>query len=119
MFLFIAIIFIAELIIVCTLISQITKADKAVKNFQKEIIQLKPQLKEALGSTRSGVRMVKEKKDWLFETLTKKQNRFIISAALSGILYLVIFIVKRKSKKIAKIFQGILIAKELWDNLSA
>lgn len=119
MFLFIATIFIAEIIIVWTLLSHIIKADKAVKTLQKEVIELKPQLQEALSGTRSGIRLIKDKKDKLFDIIDKKRNRVLISAVISGILYLAIFIIKRKSQKIAKIFQGVLIAKELWESFSA
>lgn len=118
MFLFIATIFIAELIIAWTLLSNLIKADKAVKNFQKEVVRVKPQLKEVLSGTRTSVRIAKEQKDKLFDIIDNKRNRIIISAATSGVLYLAIFIIRRKSQKIAKIFQGILIAKELWESIS-
>ena len=63
MFLFIATIFIAELIIVWTVISKIVQADKAVKKLQKEVVALKPQLEKALIGARGGIHLVKEKKD--------------------------------------------------------
>lgn len=118
MFLFIATIFIAELIIVWTLLSNLIKADKAVKNLQKDVISIRPKLKEALSNTKNSVLVVKEHKDKLLDTICNKRNRLIISAVISGVLYLAIFIIRRKSQKIAKIFQGILIAKELWESIS-
>ena len=119
MFLFIATIFIAELIIVWTVISKIVQADKAVKKLQKEIVALKPQLEKALVGARGGIHLVKEKKDSFFDILNKKRNRYIAGAVVTGALYLAIFVFKHKSRRIVQICQGALFVKEVWDRLSA
>lgn len=119
MFLLIATIFIAEIIIVWTIISHIVKTDKLIKALQKDIISVKPQLKNILCGTRNNVKVIKEHKDKLFEIIEKKRNRILISSVISGIIYLTIFVVKRKNRKIAKIFQSLLVAKELWESFSS
>ena len=119
MFLFIATIFIAELIIVWTLISHIVKADRAVKKMQKDVIALKLQLSKALVGLRSSIHLAKEKKDVFIEVINKKSNRYIASILVSSALYLTLFFFRRKSKKVAQVVQGLLVAKELWDGFLA
>ncbi|MBO5434911.1 hypothetical protein J6A31_03690 [bacterium] len=119
MFLFIATIFIAELIIVSTLISYIMKVDKVVKRLHKDVVALKPQLETALVGVRSGIHQVKEKKDSIFDVINKKRNKYIAGAIVSGALYLTIFVFKHKSRRIAQVCQGLLVAKEIWDSVSA
>lgn len=119
MFLFIATIFIAELIIVWTLISNIVKADKAIKKLHKDVVALRPQLSKVLVGFRGGIHIAKEKKDKFIEVVNKKSNRYIASILISGALYLALFIVRRKSKKVAQVVQSLLIAKEVWDGFLA
>jgi len=119
MFLFIATIFIAELIIVWTLISKIVKVDKVVKKLQNDVLDIKPQLSEALVGLRVGIHQIKEKKDNFVDIVSKKSSRYIMSALVSVVLYFALFIVRRKSRKIAQVVQGMLVAKEVWDSFLA
>lgn len=119
MFLFIATIFIAELIIALTLISYIFKADKAVQDLRKEIISRKPQIKAGLLGVREGIHLVREKQVHLFEIIKQKRNQYLISLAKMIFVYLLLFIIKGKCKKAASICQGILLVKDVWDSISA
>lgn len=119
MFLFIATIFIAELIIALTLITYILKADKAVQDLRKEIIFRKPQIKAVLLGVREGIHIVREKQGLLFEIVKQKRNQYLISLAKMILVYLLLFIIKGKCKKAASICQGILLVKDVWDSVSA
>lgn len=119
MFLFIATIFIAELIIALTLIAYIVKADKAVKSLQKDVIALKPQIKAGLEGVREGIHTVKEKQDWFFDFVRKKRNQYLVNSVKMILVYTLLFIFRGRCKKAAAICQGILIAKDVWDSVSA
>lgn len=119
MFLFIATIFIAELIIALTLISYIFKADKAVQDLRKEIISRKPQIKAGLLGVKEGIHLIREKQVHLFEIVKQKRNQYLISLAKMILVYLLLFIIKGKCKKAASICQGILLVKDVWDSISA
>ena len=103
MFLFIATIFIAELIIALTLITYILKADKAVQDLRKEIIFRKPQIKAGLLGVREGIHIVREKQGLLFEIVKQKRNQYLISISKMILEYLLFFIIKVKCKKAATI----------------
>lgn len=119
MFLFIATIFIAELIITLTLIAYIVKADKAVKMLQKDVISLKPQIKTALLQFRQGVSGIKEKQELLFELVERKRNQYLINIVKAVLIYLLLFIIKGRCKKAASICNAILLVKDVWDSVSA
>ena len=119
MFLFIATIFIAEIIIAITLNSYIVKADNAVVGVRKSVIALKPQIKAGLSGVRDGVHTVKEKQGLFFEYIEKKRNQYIIKAVTTVLMYLLLFILKGRCKRAASICNGLLLAKDVWDNISA
>lgn len=119
MFLFIATIFIAELIIALTLIAYIVKADRAVKSLHKEAVALKPQIKAGLLGIREGVHIVKEKQSWLFEVIRQKRNQYVISAIKTVLVYLLLIIIKGRCKKAAAVCQTLLVVKDVWDSISA
>ncbi len=117
MFLFIAIIFIAELIIAINLILLIIKADRAVVAFHKQAVAAKPQIKAVLEGVKAGIKEVNEKQEIVINYLRKKRNQWIINMTKNIILYLLLFLFKGKCKKAASICQGILLAKDVWDSI--
>ena len=119
MFLFIVTIFIAELIITLTVISYIVRADNAVLKCQKDLIALKPQIKAALLGVREGVHLVKEKQVWLFEFIEQKRNLYMVNAIKTVLIYLLLFIVKCRFKRAAKVCQWVLLVKDLLEGISA
>lgn len=119
MFLLIAIIFIAEMIIALTLINYIVKADKAVIKLKADVSYLIPQIKAGLDGLKEAVHIIKEKQLWFFEYLEKKRNQYIINAIKTILMYLLLFLLKGKSKKAVSICNGIILVKELWDSALA
>ena len=119
MFLLIAIIFIAEMIIALTLINYIVKADKVVIKLKLDVSSLTPQIQAGLACIKEGVHLLKEKQLWLFDYLEKKRNQYIMNAIKTVLMYLLLFLLKGKSKKAASICNGIILVKELWDSALA
>lgn len=114
MYVFIAIIFIAELIITIALINYIRRIDKKVLAIGeqmietgKESIKLVKSLKAVLASAQTILDNTVN-----FIDLKKKQIRQkIINLVL---IYLILFVFKTKFKKAAEIMQYLLILKDFW-----
>lgn len=117
MFLFIAIIFIAELIITVTLILLIIKADRAVVELHRQAVALKPQIKAVLEGVKAGIKEVNEKQEIVINYLRKKRNQWLVNMAKTIIVYLLLFLFKGKCKNAASICQGLLLAKDVWDSI--
>lgn len=75
MYLFIAIIFIAELIIAGTLISGILKADRMICSLNSKVSALKPDIKCALAQTRECVSCLQTSVNSLISFVKKKTSR--------------------------------------------
>ena len=99
MFLFIAIIFIAELIITTTLILFIVKADRAVVELHRQTVAVRPQIKAVLEGVKAGIKEVNEKQEIVINYLRKKRNQWIVNMAKTIIVYLLLFLFKGKCKK--------------------
>ena len=119
MFLFIAIIFIAEIIIALTLISCIVKADKAVLQLKSDISKILPDIKTLLGNVKSGVSLLKEKRLWLFAYIRIKRNQYLFKAIKIIIIYTLLFLLKGKCKKAASVCNGILLVRDILEGISA
>ncbi len=117
MFLFITTIFIAELIIVSTLIFYIIKADKAVIRLSKQVSEYRPQIQEVLDSIKTAVIEINDKKDLVYEYLRKKRDQWIFKTLQTVLIYFLLFLFRGKCKKAAKICQGLLLAKDVWDSI--
>ena len=117
MFLFIAIIFIAELIIAATLILFIVKADRAVVSLHRQAVAVRPQIKAVLEGVKAGIKEVNEKQEIVINYLRKKRNQWIVNMAKTIIVYLLLFLFKGKCKKAASICQGLLLVKDVWDSI--
>lgn len=117
MFLFIATIFIAELIIFSTLVFYIIKADKAVIELNKQVTEYKPQIQNALNGIKEAVIEISDKKDLLYEYLRKKRDQWIFKTIQTVLIYFLLFLFRGKCKKAAKICQGLLLAKDVWDSI--
>ena len=95
------------------------KCDKSVRCLQKEVRALNPQLEVSLKAIRGEIHQVKEKKDAVIDIVSKKCNKYLIGALVTGALYVTIFVFRKKSKTVVQVCQGLLIAKEVWDSVSA
>ncbi len=102
MYLFIAIIFIAELIIATTLICLIQKLDKKVLAFDSQVTDAKPKLKEGLVASRDVVRKSVEGASSLCVYVQKQHRRYILAAVKSLIVLVVFFVYKKRRTKYIK-----------------
>lgn len=119
MFLFIAVIFIAELIIAVSLVVLIIKADKKVLQINSEVTQIKPKLRKGLEDFKDIIHMLKDKQILLFDLIRRKRNQYVMNIVKSILFYVLLFLLKGKCKKAASICNGILLVKDIWDGISA
>ena len=119
MFLFIATIFIAEMIITLTLIAYIIKADKAVLQVKSNLTKALPDIKTALNGVKSGVHILKEKRLWLFAYIEMKRNQYLFKAIKTILIYTLLFFLRGRCKKAASVCNGILLVKDILDGISA
>lgn len=119
MYLFIAIIFTAELIIAWTLVSNIRKADKYVCALSDKIIQNHVQTEKALFCFRDSVKCIKECFEASTEFLKCKQHEFKMKIIKTLLIYALLLIIKTKYKRLAKAAKFIVFAKDYWDALLA
>ena len=117
MFLFIATIFIAELIIAVTLILYIVRADRAVLKLNEQAEEYKPQIKAALEGIKEGIREINDKQEIVVEYLRKKRDQWLFKMLQTVLIYLLLFLFRGKCKKAASICQGLLLAKDVWDSI--
>lgn len=119
MYLFIATIFIAELIIALAIIHYIIKADKYVLELNDKVVDLQPVIHKTLVAVNEFVITFGEKMENLFEFVQKKRNQYISRITKTLILYLLLFVFKGRCKRAAMLCQGLVLAKDYWDGLSA
>jgi len=117
MSLFIAIIFIAELIIVWTVVSNIIKADKYVCALNKKVTQCRPKIETGLSCFKDCVRCLRSTIESAqnFIECKKKEIRSRIIKAL--IVYALLIVMKTKFKKAAAACKFLVKAKDLWGAL--
>lgn len=102
MYLFIAIIFIAELIIATTLICSIQKLDKKVLALDSQVTEAAPKLKEGLVAARDAVSKSVEGANSLCVYVQKQHRRYLLAVVKSLIVLVVFFVYKGRRKKYIK-----------------
>lgn len=119
MSLFIAIIFIAELIIVWTVVSHIVRADKYVCALNEKITQSRPKIESGLSCFKECVKCLKSTIEGArdFIECKKKEIRSRIIKAL--IIYALLLVMRTKFKKLAAACKFLVKAKDLWGALLA
>ena len=105
MFLFTAIIFTAELIIAMTIISWITKADKAVLKYKKEFVNIRPCFEKILRETSFCIKSFGEYYNCVINALKRRQRQFHLNLLKNLAMYLALFTMKGKYKKAAAFLQ--------------
>ena len=105
MYLFIAIIFIAELIIACTIINYIIKADKAVCRYNECIKVFNPLVQTCLQYARCLVTTFNSSFESFIDFVRKKQVQIVYKTILIIAIYSLLFIFKIKSDKASKIYK--------------
>lgn len=117
MYLFIAIIFIAELIIAATIISNINKADRFVCRISEKVSLSRPQTQKALLCFKECVICVQNSFEAATGFLKKKQHEFKMRIIKAIIIYALLIIMKSRFKKLATICQYLVFTKDCWDGL--
>ncbi len=115
MYFLIAIILIAELIITANIVCLIVSVDKKTIALTKKITESKPKLKEALKSAKDSVTKLVEGVHALCKFAEKKKQEYTMSIARTILIYLLLFILKGKSKKCLSAMQLAIALRECWD----
>lgn len=115
MYFFIAIIFIAELIIVAAVLFFITMADKKVCVLSQKVLESKDGLIEDVKTVRCVIIQVKEKIVSGIEYLERKKRRYQINMIKNILMYVLLFSLKGRCKKAASICSMIAMAKDFYD----
>lgn len=105
MYLFIAIIFIAELIIACTLINFIVKADKKVCRYNACVEVFNPLAQTCLQYFRCLVSSFNRSFETFFVFVKKKQEQIIFKAIVVIAIYSMLFLFKIKADKASKFYR--------------
>lgn len=105
MYLFIAIIFTAELIIALTIISWIIKADKKIETYNKKLMKIRPCFEKIIKEVNFCINSFGEYYDCVINSLKKRQRQFHINLIKNIIMYLALFTLKGRYKKAAAFLQ--------------
>lgn len=118
MYLFIAIIFIAELIIALTVITFIVKADKWVCEFNERVLSAKPLIEKTLGVLKSIVSNLQGAVKNTFEIVKRKKEQFILKMIVALVMFISIRTFKGKYRKAGAFLELVLVIKDYWDTLA-
>ena len=119
MYLLIAIVLIAELIIATTIICQINKLDKQVVVLSDMIVELRPEIKKALDVLKESVAKLVVGVHALCKYAEIKKQQYTISIIKNVLLYSLLFILKGKSRKCVSAVQFAAALKDCWDKGAA
>lgn len=110
---FIAIIFIAELIIALNLISWIVKVDRKVCKYNQCVVVLKPLVQTALQYVRCLVNNFNRSFEKVYTFIKKKKEQVIFKTVVMIAIYIVLIVFKIRTKKVAKIYKLLSVMRDL------
>lgn len=119
MCLFIAIIFIAELIIAGNIINGILKAVRKIRAINNRVNELKPEIHNAIVQTRECVSCLKTGVNAVISFVKRKHQEVMRRITRTILIYLILILIKNKYKKLATFCQYAVLAKDYWDGLPA
>ena len=119
MYLFIAIILIAELIIATNLVCLIIKADKKVLALSDKLTDVRPKIKDGLKSPKDAVAKLVEGVHKLSCYAEKKKQQYTMSIIKTVLIYALLIMLKGKSKKCLSAMQLAVVLKDCWDRGAA
>ena len=105
MYLFIAIIFIAELIIACTIINFIVKADTKVRRYNACVETFNPLARTCLQYARCLVSSFSRSFGKFFDFVKKKQEQIVFKTIILIAVYSLLFMFKIKADKASKVYR--------------
>lgn len=114
MYLFIATIFIAEIIIAVTLINYIVKADKFVQKCSIQVMQTRPCFEKMLKDLGLCVSNFGEYYNYMVNLIKKKQRQFQITLIKNIAMYLSLFLLKGRYKRVAAFLQFAVLFYDYW-----
>lgn len=117
MYVFIAIIFIAELVLAKDIICWIYRADKKVKALDKTVADNAPILLSAIKKFRQCICVTQDYIEKGIQFLEKKKIEFWQRIINLVLIYLILLIMKVKFKKAATYCQYAVFLKECWDSI--
>lgn len=110
MYFFIAIIFIAELIVTAFLINLITKADKAVLRLNEQVTQSREDILKALNCVKNSIIYIEKGIDWVLTYVERKREEYLMKLTKKLLTYALIFVLEMalcNSKKCKSVISGI------------
>lgn len=116
MYLFIAIILIAELIIAANIISLIEKLDKRVVALSYKVVESRPKLDKALNELKYSVSKLVSGVHDLCVFAEKRRKKYISMVIQNILVYMLLFFLKGRSKRCIAALQLAFSLKEGWDN---
>ncbi len=117
MYIFIAIIFIAELIIAGYVISLICRADKIAAAYNEKVLLNKPVISNGVTAFREGVRSVQTVISGTKACVARKRAELWRRLVNLIVIYIILFILKIRFKKAATLLQYLVFMKECWDSI--
>ncbi len=115
MYFFIAIIFIAELIITATILFFVIKADRKACELSDKVLTSRDGLIESIKCTRELIVQAKEKILAGIDYLSRKQRQYKMKMIKHILMYVLLFSLRGRYKKAASICSMIVLAKEFYD----
>lgn len=119
MYFFIAIVFIAELIIAVSVINALRKADRAVLELNDRLIKKSIKFLTLLICIRTNLHGLDEKINSVFNFIQKKRQEIIFRMIRSVLIYIIVFIFETKFSKAHKFKKVIAYGKAIAKGLSA
>ncbi len=119
MYLFIAIIFIAELIIVFHIISAIVRADKYVCRLNERVKECHPQIEQCIFCIKDCVSCAKSCVEAAINFIKCKRQEFVNRIIKTLLVYVILLLIEKRFKKISPAVKYIVFAKDYWDSISA
>ncbi len=118
MYLFIATIFIAELIIAGSLIIFIVKTDRKVRELNNRVIVFKPVLEGYLKAFKKAVYNLQNTFEAFFTFIKKKRQQFLTKVIIAVVMYASLIFFRGRFKKAAAVFQTLVLLKDYWDEFT-
>ena len=117
MYLFIATIFIAELIIAAALISLFVNCDKQALKYSAQIVSANTAIKSTIVEVREILISAQNIMDRAVDYIHNKKKEFRSKLINLALIYVILILFKTKYKRAATIFQYLLLAKDFWNSI--
>lgn len=110
MYFFIAIIFIAELIVTAFIISLIVKADRAVLRLNGRVVKSREKILKSFATLKNSVVYVEKGIDWVLTYVERKREEYLMKLTKKLLTYALIFVLEMalcNSKKCKSVISGV------------